>query len=91
MPKGGSPDLSVPIGATGKVCLMQSKKPKFLSDRELNIIRGKVIVGGATLAEVLKVFGHIDKLEAKLDDTDEEGDFYGTEGWRHFLGLPDSD
>jgi hypothetical protein len=61
-------------------------KMKLLTDKELNIIRGKVMVGGATIAEILSVFGHLDAMEDKLDELDEQ-DFMGTEGWRHYLGL----
>jgi len=31
---------------------------------------------------------YIQELESKLDDLDDE-DFFGTEGWRHFLSLED--
>lgn len=61
---------------------------KFLNTKQLNTIRGKAIAGKATTKEILSVFGHLDKLEAKLDET-EQDDFFGTEGWRHFFGLED--
>lgn len=63
---------------------------KYLTEQELNIIRGKAIVGHATPEEILSVFGHLDAIEAKLDETQED-DFFGTEGWRHFFGMPDAD
>lgn len=63
---------------------------KLLSDRELNTIRGKALVGHASKEEILSVFGHLDALEEKLDETDCD-DFFGTEGWRHFFGHPDAD
>lgn len=66
------------------------KTPRFLSDQERNIIRGKSLVGAATPQEILSVFGHYDILEEKLNELDDD-DFFGTEGWRHFLGLPDAD
>jgi|GEM_PF-5320580 len=66
------------------------EKPRLLSDKELNTIRGKSIVGQASNKEVQQVFGHIDTLEMKLDELDGE-DFFGTEGWRHFFDYPDSD
>lgn len=59
---------------------------KFLTEKQLNIIRGKVSVGKATTKEVLSVFEHLDKLEMALDEKDSE-DFFGTEGWRNFFGL----
>jgi len=61
---------------------------KFLTEKELNIIRGKALVGHATPEEILSVFGHIDALEDKLDDF-EQDDTFGTEGWRHAFGLPE--
>lgn len=63
---------------------------KFLTDKELNTIRGKAIVGKATPAELMKVFEHIDKFESELDERDCE-DYFGTEGWRHSFGHPDAD
>ena len=59
-------------------------KPRILSEKELNIIRGKAIVGHATPKEILSVFGHYELLELKLDELDGE-DTFGTEGWRHSL------
>lgn len=63
---------------------------KFLTDRQLNMIRGKASVGKATPKEILSVFEHYDKLEMELDSLDCD-DFFGTEGWRHRFSLPDSD
>jgi hypothetical protein len=63
---------------------------KYLTDRQLNIIRGKASVGKATPKEILSVFEHYDKIEIELDERDGE-DYFGTEGWRHAFGLPDSD
>jgi hypothetical protein len=63
---------------------------ELLSDRELNTIRGKSMVGHASVAEILSVFGHIDALEAELDEF-EQDDTFGTEGWRHAFGHPDAD
>lgn len=65
-------------------------KPRLLSEREINVIRGKAIVGRATPAELMSVFAHWDLMEAKMDEV-ERDDFFGTEGWRHFFGLPDAD
>lgn len=61
---------------------------KLLAEKQLNIIRGKVLAGHASKAELLLVFGHLDALERKLDEADEQ-DALGTEGWRHFVGLPE--
>lgn len=62
---------------------------KFLTQKELNIIRGKASVGHATTDEIMSIFRHLDLLELNLDVADTE-DFFGTEGWRRFLQLPDA-
>jgi len=61
---------------------------KFLTDKELNTIRGKALVGAATPKEIGEVFGHLDKLEMTLDELDQQ-DALGAEGWRHSFGLPE--
>lgn len=38
-------------------------KIKLLSDKEMNIIRGKAIVGRASPEELMQAFGHWDILE----------------------------
>lgn len=55
-------------------------------EQELNIIRGKNIVGHATKEDVLTVFQYIDLLETKLDESDYR-DTFGTEGWRRYFGV----
>lgn len=54
----------------------------------LNTVRGKAIAGHASPAEILAVFQHLDELEDLLDEADED-DVFGTEGWRHRLGIDD--
>lgn len=61
---------------------------EFLTERELLIIRGKAMVGKASIAEIISVFAHYDALEMWLNEKDYD-DFFGTEGWRHSAGLPD--
>jgi hypothetical protein len=60
----------------------------FLSERDLNVLRGKTLVGHTSTDEILSIFEHIDELEMKLDEFDEQ-DGFGTEGWRHFFGIPE--
>jgi hypothetical protein len=62
----------------------------FLSSKQLNTIRGKALVGKATPAEILSVFGHLDELELQLDELDYD-DQLGTEGWRHRFNHPDGE
>ncbi len=69
---------------------MSFQKPKLITEREINIIRGKAIVGKASPVELMQVFGHYDLIESRMDELDGD-DFFGTEGWRHFFDLPDSD
>lgn len=52
----------------------------------VNTIRGKNSVGRATPEDVTKLLEHIDELEDLLDDGDED-DAFGTEGWRHRVGI----
>lgn len=70
--------------------LMDARKtdamPKALKDDALNMIRGKNLVGQATPVDVSTLFDHIDALELLLDEADED-DLFGTEGWRHRLGI----
>jgi hypothetical protein len=56
------------------------------TDRTINTIRGKNLVGKASKADVDKLFEHIDALEMFLEDNDVD-DAFGTEGWRHAIGL----
>ncbi len=60
----------------------------FMTERAINIIRGKTLVGKATRDEVLALCRHIDECERLLDEAD-ESDCFGTEGWRHYVGLED--
>lgn len=62
---------------------------KLLSDKELNIIRGKASVGAATVGEILSVFEHLDAMEAKMEEADGD-DFFGPDGWRHWFDMPDA-
>ena len=67
---------------------MTAMKPAPQSDRTLNIIRGKNLVGHATKEDIDVLFAHIDALESFLDEN-ETDDQFGTEGWRHAIGLDD--
>lgn len=57
-------------------------------EKELNIIRGKNLVGKATKEDVSRVFEYIELLEVKLDEADCE-DTFGTQGWRYYFGIAD--
>jgi len=66
---------------------MSEQIAKLLTEKRLNIIRGKALVGAATRQEIASVFGHIDAMEARLDRADDD-DTFGTEGWRHWMDMP---
>ena len=71
----------------------RAAKPKpmrLMSERELNILRGKAMAGATTPTDTLDVLNHITLLEDKLNEADMD-DVLGTEGWRRFLGMPDAD
>lgn len=66
------------------------KEFKLLSERDLNILRGKAMAWATTPADTLTVLNHLKMLEDKLDEVDYD-DMLGTEGWRHYVGMPDAD
>ena len=55
-------------------------------EKELNIIRGKTLVGHATKEDIFKIFEYLDILEDHLNELDYD-DILGTEGWRHRFGV----
>ncbi len=57
-----------------------------LSEREINMIRGKLSVNHATQEEIDNFLEYVEKLESLLDNSDFD-DTFGTEGWRHHIGL----
>lgn len=58
------------------------------TDRVINTIRGKNLVGAATKEDINLLFEHIDELEMMLDEADYD-DVFGTKGWRHLVGIRD--
>jgi hypothetical protein len=63
---------------------------RLMSERELNILRGKAMAKVTTPEDTLAVLDHLTLLEVRLDDADMD-DMLGTEGWRRFVGVPDAD
>lgn len=59
---------------------------KLLKMRELDTIRGKMMVGHATPEEMRDFLTYVSALEGLIEDASIE-DFYGTEGWQHKLGI----
>lgn len=61
---------------------------KVLTERELGIIQGKAESGQIKVSDVSALLDHIDALHELLDEGDGD-DAFGTEGWRHRIGLED--
>lgn len=66
------------------------RKPRLLSEREVNMLAGKSLAGAMTREDQLRLCEHLTLLYHALDEKDDE-DFFGTEGWRHHFGIPDGD
>ena len=58
------------------------------SEKELNIIRGKMLVAAATKEELAEFLTYVSAIEALVEEASNE-DFYGTRGWQHRLGWED--
>ncbi len=55
------------------------------SRREIDMIRGKMIAGVASVEELHTFLEFVNELEAMVEEASME-DFYGSEGWEHRLG-----
>ena len=54
--------------------------------RELDKIRGRIEAGVFVQEEINLFLSYVSEMENLLDEGDED-DCFGTEGWRHRLGL----
>lgn len=65
---------------------------ELLSARDVDIIRGKVVGGVATVDEILSVFDHYQLVEANFDVIDTwdvfKEDPNWKDGWRTAIGIP---
>lgn len=59
-----------------------------MKERELNIIRGKMLVAHATPAELQDFLTYVSELEGLLERADLD-DVFGSEGWRRRINLQD--
>lgn len=67
----------------------ETKMAKQLrSERDLDMIRGKMLVAAASREELHDFLYYVSMLEDLVEEASDE-DFYGTEGWRHRLGWED--
>lgn len=55
------------------------------TERELDVIRGKMLVGAASAEELMDFLCFVSELERLVDEADLD-DYFGTEGWRRRLG-----
>lgn len=60
-------------------------KKELLPEREIDMIRGKMLVAAATAEELKDFLTYVSFLEGLLEEANCE-DFYGTEGWQHRAG-----
>jgi len=58
------------------------------SEKEINIIRGKMLVNYVTNYEITEFLKYVSALEVLVEEASNE-DFYGTRGWQHRLGWED--
>ncbi len=59
-----------------------------LTNVQVAIIKGRLSVGQATQEDVANLVAHIEALEELMNEADGD-DAFGTEGWRHRLGIDD--
>ena len=55
------------------------------SQREIDMIRGKMLVNAASQEELYDFLKYVSVLEILVEEASIE-DFYGTEGWEHRIG-----
>lgn len=60
---------------------------RFLTESEVNIMRGKNLGDALTKNDLHDLFNHVDMLESLLDEQIDTEDFFGTEGWRKHVGI----
>ncbi len=62
---------------------------KKLSEAEVNIITGKMLIGHEDLNERLDYMSHVNKLMTLLDQAEMDGAFQNIGGYRKALGWKD--
>ena len=55
---------------------------ELLSERDINMIRGRLQANVASQGEINEFLKYVSCLESLIEDASNM-DFYGTEGWRH--------
>lgn len=64
----------------------EGKTMKLRPRNELDMIRGKMLVAAATQEELQDFLTYVTTIEGLLEEADCD-DYFGTEGWRHRVGL----
>lgn len=54
----------------------------MITEKQVNIIRGKMLSGKAPIEEIEEFLKYVDKLEELVKQASNE-DFYGTVGWKY--------
>ncbi len=57
-----------------------------MNEKQINMIRGKLETGTASKKETKLFLKYVEKIEELIEEASSE-DFYGTQGWKHQLGL----
>ena len=55
------------------------------SEKEINMIRGKMVAECATFNEMMDFLDYVEALEKMLNDGNDY-DVFGTQGWKYHLG-----
>jgi hypothetical protein len=55
------------------------------TEREIDTIRGKLLVGHTTVEENHAFLEYVSFIEGLVEDASID-DYFGTEGWRHLIG-----
>jgi hypothetical protein len=71
-----------------KINFLEFMIAKLKTQRELNVIRGKMLVAAASPRELQDFLTYVTALEALVEEAS-MADCYGTEGWRRRIGLRD--
>jgi len=58
----------------------------MISEKEFNILCGKLLGGDLTQEDKKNLMLVISTFEELLDEADSD-DFFGTEGWREYIGM----
>ena len=58
----------------------------MITEKQINVIRGKMMVGKASQQELLDFLEYVAAIEALVEEASNE-DFYGPEGWQYRIDM----